>query len=120
LEYFVENSGSFIQLLKSVSLQSLGTLISFDVISLFTNVPVDEAQRVIRNRLCNDDTLAERSLLKVEAIMELLEFSLRTTCYQVDSKFFQQKDGMAMGSSLSPIISDVCMKHFEKLALDLA
>jgi hypothetical protein len=52
--------------------------------------------------------------------MELLESSLRTACYQVDNKFFQQKDGMAMGNSLSPIVSDVCRKHFEKLALDLA
>jgi hypothetical protein len=37
---------------------------------------------------------------------------------QVDDKFFQQKDGMAMGSSLSPIISNIFMEHFEKLALD--
>jgi hypothetical protein len=25
---------------------------------------------------------------------------------------------MAMGSSLSPIVSNICMDHFEKLALD--
>jgi hypothetical protein len=36
----------------------------------------------------------------------------------VDDKFFQQKDGMAIGSSLSPIISNIFMEHFEKLALD--
>jgi hypothetical protein len=33
---------------------------------------------------------------------------------------FQQKYGMAMGSSLSPIISNVFLEHFEKLALYLA
>jgi hypothetical protein len=38
----------------------------------------------------------------------------------VDDKFFQQKDGMAMGSSLSLIVSNIFMQHFEKLALDLA
>jgi hypothetical protein len=57
--------------LKSVNFQSLDALISFDV-SLFTNVPVDEALQVIRNKLHNDDTLAEHSVLQVEAIMELL------------------------------------------------
>jgi hypothetical protein len=36
----------------------------------------------------------------------------------VDYKFFQQKDGMAMGSSLSPIVSNTFMVRFEKLALD--
>jgi hypothetical protein len=33
--------------------------------------------------------LAERSLLQVEAIMELLEVCLRTTYFQVDDKFIQ-------------------------------
>jgi hypothetical protein len=52
--------------------------------------------------------------------MELLEVCLKTTYFQVDDKFFQQKDGMAMGSSLSPIVSNIFMVHFEKLALDSA
>jgi hypothetical protein len=107
-------------LLKSVNIQTLDTLVSFEVVSLFTNAPVDEALRVVRNKLRNDNTLAERSVLQVEAIMELLEVYLRTTYFQVDDKFFQQKDGMAMGSSLSPIVSNIFMENFEKLALDSA
>jgi hypothetical protein len=103
--------------LKSEILQSSHTLVSFDVVSLFTNVPVDEALQVIRNKLYNDDTLAELSVLQVEAIMELLEVCLRTTYFQGDDKFFQQKDCMAMGSSLSPIVTNIFMEHFEKLAL---
>jgi hypothetical protein len=100
----VNNSDHFIQLLKSVNLQSSDTLVSFDVVSLFTNVPVDEALTVIRDMLHNDHTLAERSALQVEAIMELLEVCLRTPYFQVNDKFFQQKDGMAMGSSLSRLL----------------
>jgi hypothetical protein len=38
----------------------------------------------------------------------------------VDDKFFQQKDGMAMRSSLTPTVSNIFMEHFEKLALDSA
>jgi hypothetical protein len=36
----------------------------------------------------------------------------------VDDKFFQQKDGMAVGSSVSPIVRNIFMEHFEKLAVD--
>jgi hypothetical protein len=74
----------------------------------------------IRNKLHNDDTLAEPSVLQVEATMELLEVCLRTTYFQVDDKFFQQNNGMAVGSSQSPIISNIFMEHFEKMALDSA
>jgi hypothetical protein len=95
-ESFIKNSGHLVQLLKSVNLQSLDNLVSFDVVSIFSNVPVNEALLVIRNKLHNNDTLAEQSVLQVEAIMELQEVCLRTTYFQVDDKFFQQKDGMAM------------------------
>jgi hypothetical protein len=84
---------------------------------LFINVPVVEALQVIRNKLQNDHTLTERSSLEVEAIMELLEGCLKTTYFHVDDKFFQQKDGMAMGSTLSPVVSNIFMEHFEELAL---
>jgi hypothetical protein len=36
----------------------------------------------------------------------------------LDDNFFQQKDGIAMGSSLSLIVSNSYMEHFEKLAHD--
>jgi hypothetical protein len=108
---FVKNSGHFIELLKPISVQPLDILASFDTVSLFTNVPVDEALQVIRNKLQNDHTLTERSSLEVEAIMELLEVCLKTTYFQMECKFFQQKDGMAMGSTLSPVVSNIFMEH---------
>jgi hypothetical protein len=52
--------------------------------------------------------------------MELVEICLRTTYFQVDNKFFQQKDGKAMGNFLSPIVRNIFMEHFEKLALGSA
>jgi hypothetical protein len=80
-ESFVKNPGNFLQLLKYVILRYLNTLVSFDVLSLFANVPVDDALQVIRNKLHNDDTQTERSVLQVEAIMDLLEVCLRTTYF---------------------------------------
>jgi hypothetical protein len=81
---------------KSINLQSSDTLISFTVVSLFTNVLVNEAQTVIRNVLYNDSTLTEWSTLQVNTVMELLDVCLRTTYFQVHAVFYQQKDGMAM------------------------
>jgi hypothetical protein len=54
----------------------------------------------------------------MEAVMEVLEVCLRSTYFQAEDKFFQQKEGMAMGSYGNlPIIY---MKHFEKMAIDSA
>jgi hypothetical protein len=76
---FDKNSGHFIEVLKYINLQEQDTLASFDVVSLFTSVPVDETLQIIRRRLENDNTLSERSVLKVEAIMELSDVCLRNT-----------------------------------------
>jgi hypothetical protein len=52
--------------------------------------------------------------------MELLDSCLKTTYVQFEDKFYQQKEGMAMGNSLSPVVSNIFMKHFEEIALDTA
>jgi hypothetical protein len=101
-ESCIKNLGHFIQLLKPVNLQSQETLISFDVVNLFTNVPVDGALHVIRNKLHNDDMLVERSVLQVKAIMELLEVCLRTTYFQVDDKSFKKKTAWLWGALYHP------------------
>jgi hypothetical protein len=53
-------------------------------------------------------------------VKELLDFCLKTTYFQFDGKFYQQKDGMATGNSLSPAVSNIFMEHFEEIALDTA
>jgi len=74
-----KNSEYFLQLLKSVNVRESDILASFDVVSLFTEVPFEEVLNIIRNKLWEDDTLAENSVLWVDAIMELLELCLITT-----------------------------------------
>ena len=61
------------QLLKSVTPQATDILVSFDVINMFTNIPVDEALEVIGEELQKDDTLASRSCMQWDAIMEILK-----------------------------------------------
>ena len=48
-------------------------LVSFDVSSLFTNVPVPEAVEVIREMLRRDPKLSERTTLDADTIADLLK-----------------------------------------------
>ena len=93
-------------------------MISFDVVSLFTNVPIDEALHVIKDKLTEDDTLFERTGIPIDSIMELLTLCLKTTAFQLDDQFFKQTEGIAMGSPLSPIVANIYMEYFEQMALN--
>jgi hypothetical protein len=50
--------------------------------------------------------------------MELLDVCLTTTYFQFEDKFYQQKEVMAMGNSLSLVVTNIFMEHFEEIALD--
>jgi hypothetical protein len=65
----VRNSREFAKLTKQEVLSEDEVLVSFDVISLFTKVPIPLALDVARSRL---ETLPDRTILAVEDIMHLL------------------------------------------------
>lgn len=60
----------------------------------------------------------QHTALHVDAIMEMLEVCLKTSHFRFGDRFFQEKEEIAMGSSLSPVISNIYLELFEKLALD--
>ena len=95
-------------------------MVSFDVVSLFTKVPTAIALTEVRKRLENDETLADRTAIPVDNIMELLTLCITTTAFQLNDSYYQQIDGMAMGSPLSPVMANIYMEHFETEALKSA
>jgi hypothetical protein len=113
----VQNSEHFIKLIQEMHLQNEDYLVSFDI-GLFTSIPVpvavEEVLQVIRNRLNIDPSFPECSPLQVEDIC------LTTTYFHFEDKFYQQKEGMAVGNLLSLVFSNIFMEHFKEIALDTA
>ena len=60
-------------MMESVHVESDEILVSFDVSSLFTNVPANEAHTVICETLREDETLVDRTILYPERLTELLD-----------------------------------------------
>ena len=69
-------------------------LVSFDVSSLFTNVPIREAVHVICNRLQDDNTLHERTALQPNSIAALLELRLPSTYFCFGGEIYEQGEGL--------------------------
>ena len=90
---------------------------SFDVVSLFTKVPVDLALQIAHARLLDDDTLDTRSGLSVAAIMSLLSLCLNATYFSYQGVFYKQVYGTAMGSPVSVVVANLVMEDIESRAL---
>ena len=65
-------------------------MISSDVVSLFTAIPVDRACEHIRNELSKDDTLGQRSNLSIDDIIKLLRFTLSNSYFNYNNETYKQ------------------------------
>ena len=100
--YTVKNSTEFCEGNPDINLPDDDELVFFDVVPLFTSIPVNVAVKVAHNRLVNDQNLQERTTLLVTDIIELLDFCLSTTNFQYDHKHYKQIHGTAMARPFPP------------------
>ena len=87
-------------------------LASFDVKSLFTNVPVEGALEAINEVV---DMLDERSLPIPKAhYLELISLCMHFNAFSFNGQEYAQLSGLAMGSPLSPVAACFYMERLEE------
>ena len=107
---YVSNSKHFVEMMEDVLVDEGETMMSFDVSSLFTNVPIGEAVDIIRARLEEDESLGERTPLLLGRVAELLQLCLRSTYFSFNGEFYEQREGAAMGSPVSAVVANLYME----------
>ena len=100
--YSVHNTQDFAEQMKTTKLMPDECIISYDVKALFTSVPIEPAIKTIKQHLENDKELQQRTSMSVQHITLLLEFCLKNTHFVFQGRFYEQTEGAAMGSPLSP------------------
>ena len=73
---------------------------SLDVSSLFTNVPLEETLNICLDKLYSH---TEPPALPRVVSRKLLEFATKKSHFLFDGKYYDQIDGVAMGSPLGPV-----------------
>ena len=89
---------------------------SFDIESLFTNIPLDETIEIITDSLFKDDENVGK--FNKTQFSDMLNFAVKDSPFIFNNKLYRQKDGVAMGSPLSPTFANAFLCHHEKIWLD--
>ena len=87
--------------------------VSFDISSLFTNVPVSETIEIILNRLFKRKTDTFHGLSR-KNLKKLLEICTQKSIFCFDGQYYEQVDGVSMGCRLGPTFANYFMDWLEK------
>ena len=115
--HHVKNTQDFIQQIKGIHLNQSQCMMSYDVKALFTSVSTTPASNIIRKLLEQDHGLQQRTSMSIENIICVQEFCLNSTYFMFQGKYFEQLEGAAMGSPISPIVANLYMESFEVEAI---
>ncbi|MGL4481483.1 MAG: reverse transcriptase domain-containing protein, partial [Lactococcus garvieae] len=108
-QHSLRDSFEFVDLVKGINMNSK-YMCSFDVSSLFTNVPLMETIDYICNYI---DSSNVNIPLPTNALKELLIRCTWNVQFKFDGIIYRQIDGVAMGSPLGPLLSDIFMSSLE-------
>ena len=86
--------------------------VSFDAVSLFTNVPLRKTVNIILKRVYQDRLIKTNS--KKRSLKKLLIDVCTKTSFIFNNKIYEQKDGVSMGSPLGPVLVNIIMAELEK------
>ena len=89
---------------------------SFDIKSLFTNVPFDEAINIATGSLFPENDVSLLGLT-FEVFQKLLQFAVKNLLFIFNNQLYQQIDGVAMGSPLGPTLANLFLCHHETKGL---
>ena len=114
-EHNIKSTKDFIRQVKEEPIPAGYEMVSFDVKSLFTNVPLDRTIDIILNRIYDHKEL-ETPITRCE-MKEMLTLCTKNVHFTYNRKIFVQTDGVAMGSPLGPVFADIFMIELEKSLL---
>jgi len=110
------NSLQLVEKLNGLRIEEGYDLISLDVVSLFTNVPVNLAMDSVSNRW---DHISRGTKIPKNEFIMAIQLMLESTYFMFNKKIYKQNFGTPMGSPLSPIIAELVLQDFEFKALGI-
>lgn len=100
----VKDSRTFCQYVNNTSVPPDHIIVSFDVVSLFTNIP---KYLVTHDIIMSWPEISPHTNISLDIFLEIVEFLIDSSYFCFQNNFYTQLLGTAMGSPLSPILADI-------------
>ena len=112
-ESFIKDTYKFISKIRDQTIDPSWLLISADVESLYTNMQIDRILESIREVFQEFPDLSRAN----EAILSLMETTLKNNDFEFNGQFCLQVCGIAMGRKYSPTAANIYLREFDHKAM---
>ena len=108
----IPDSFTFADYIRKLDGQTDSFMCSFDVSSLFTNIPLDETIKIRTDALY--DNLESQPCTPTEVFVKLVHSATSTAEFSFDNIIYRQIDGVEMGSPLGPALAKIFVGYWEE------
>ena len=109
--FMLNSTHEFIDKISTFSLSGNENMVSFDVTSLFTNVPLIHTVDIIIDRIYSSNAVITPNI--PEKIFRKMLLLCTQGMFLYKDVLYRQTDGVAMGSPLGPTIANMFLAHME-------
>ena len=114
-DYTVKNSFEFVDEISRLKSDKY-VMASFDIESLFTNIPIDETINIICDSIFGK--VKKFKKFSKPQFKKLLTFAVKDSPFLFNDNLYVQTDGVAMGSPLGPTFANCFLSFHEEEWLD--
>lgn len=111
LSTYIRDTTDFIQKVEGILVPKEAIIVSFDVASLYTNIPLEDAREVVQYYLSQNN---DEDRPPVQYVLQLVDLLLEKNYFKYGEQFFYQIKGVSMGSSFPPSLANLFMACLEE------
>lgn len=108
--FSILNTTELVNNIKNINIPDNSYFISFDIKDMYSNIPPRETLTILEQDLRNSNNLNNQ---QIRDIIQLTKTCINQNYFEFNSHFYQQENGLAMGSPLSGLLSDIFMHNLE-------
>ena len=111
---YIRDTPDFIRQIEGLRVPPGAFLVSYDIESMYSNLPHEEIKQAVKEALPNKVYTAPLAPVDRQYIISLLDIILKNNVFEFNGDMYRQKVGVAMGSKMSPEAADITMHKILK------
>ena len=117
-EFILKDTFDFVNKVSTINTKVDKTMCSFDVESLFTNIPTLETIEIILKRAFEEVNDYFHGLSR-DQLKKLLIICTQESHFKFNGKYHDQIDGVSMGSPLGPLLANKLMANIDNIYMTI-